>query len=275
MSVTSAPPAPPGDTLKAPPPAIKSRKRSRFRGAAAFMAPSLILTFIFVYGFIAFSGWISVSNWKRPTRQDLTLRHPFGATYWEMFQEQRWQASMRNIIVFTVLFLILAVLTGLVLAVLALRVGLEDDRAAGADLGPAVSEDDGPDRHREVGRAAQPEPTDRAGVDAAGGALDLAEDLRGAQLGGACHRSGREAGADGVDGGSVGAEAAADLGDELVDGLVGLDLHHPRHLDAADLTDGAEVVAQEVDDHQVLGPVLLVGGEGGGEGRVFVGRCAA
>ena len=86
------------------------------------MAPSIILTFVFVYGFIAFSGWISLSNWKRPTRQDLTLRDPLGATYWEMFQEQRWQASMRNIIVFTVLFLILAVVTGLVLAVLVHRV---------------------------------------------------------------------------------------------------------------------------------------------------------
>jgi glucose/mannose transport system permease protein len=122
MSVTSAPPTPPGETLKAPTPAIKSRARPRFRGAALFMAPSLILTFVFVYGFIAFSGWISLSNWKRPTRQDLTLRDPLGATYWEMFQEQRWQASMRNIIVFTVLFLILSVVTGLVLAVLVHRV---------------------------------------------------------------------------------------------------------------------------------------------------------
>jgi glucose/mannose transport system permease protein len=122
MSVTSAPPHPPGQNLHAPTPAIQSRARPRFRGAALFMAPSIILTFVFVYGFIAFSGWISLSNWKRPTRQDLTLRDPLGATYWEMFQEQRWQASMRNIIVFTVLFLILAVVTGLVLAVLVHRV---------------------------------------------------------------------------------------------------------------------------------------------------------
>ena len=121
MSVTSAPPAPPGDITTAKPP-ITRRNRPRFRGAALFMAPSIILTFVFVYGFIAFSGWISLSNWKRPTRRDLTLNDPFGATYWEMFQEQRWQASMRNIIVFTILFLILAVLTGLVLALLVHRV---------------------------------------------------------------------------------------------------------------------------------------------------------
>ncbi|HJV14882.1 MAG TPA: sugar ABC transporter permease [Propionibacteriaceae bacterium] len=122
MSVTSAPPAPPGENLKAPKQAINSSNRPRFRGAALFMAPSIILTFVFVYGFISFSGWISLSNWKRPTRRDLSFRDPFGATYWEMFQEQRFQASMRNIIVFTVLFLILAVITGLVLAVLVHRV---------------------------------------------------------------------------------------------------------------------------------------------------------
>ena len=73
----------------------------------------------------------------------------------------------------------------------------------------------------------------------------------------------------------AGPQPAPHRGDQLVDGLVGLDRHHLRHLDAADLADGAEVVAQEVDDHQVLGPVLLVGGEGGGEGCVFGGGRAA
>ena len=82
------------------------------------MAPSIILTFIFVYGFISFSGLISLSMWKRPTRRDLTLRTPFGETYVEMFKEQRFQASMRNIVVFTILFLIVTVVGGLVMALL-------------------------------------------------------------------------------------------------------------------------------------------------------------
>ena len=122
MSATTT--APPGTTGSPRPttPVITRKNKARFRGAAAFMAPSIILTFVFVYGFIAFSGWISLSSWKRPTRRDLSFRDPFGATYWEMFQEQRFQASMRNIIVFTVLFLILAVLSGLVLALLVHRV---------------------------------------------------------------------------------------------------------------------------------------------------------
>jgi glucose/mannose transport system permease protein len=98
----------------------RSRRRSpaRFRAAAWFMAPSIVLTFVFVYGFIGFSGFISLSQWKRPTRQDLTLRSPFGQTYVEMFKEQRFQADMRNVVVFTVLFLILTVAGGLVMALL-------------------------------------------------------------------------------------------------------------------------------------------------------------
>ncbi|MDN3360136.1 sugar ABC transporter permease [Actinomadura sp. DC4] len=82
------------------------------------MAPSLLLAFVFVYGFIGFSGLISLSKWKRPTRSDLALRSPFGGTYVEMLKEQRFQADMRNVIVFTVLFLLITVAGGLVMALL-------------------------------------------------------------------------------------------------------------------------------------------------------------
>src|SRR5436305_227359 len=158
---------------------------------------------------------------------------------------------------------------------LALRIGLQDDRAAGADRGATVGEDDGADRDREVGGAAEGEPADRARVDAAGGALELVEDLGRPHLRRTRHRARWEAGADGVEARGAGAEAAADLGDELMDGLVGLHRHHLRHLDRAHLANRSEVVAQEVDDHQVLRPVLLVGGEGEGEGGVFGGSCTA
>ena len=116
---SSGPAVRPGHSVKAAPEQLpKSKARARFRGAALFMAPSIVLTFVFVYGFIAFSGVISFSNWKRPTRQDLSLRDPFGATYVEMFGEQRWQAGMRNVVVFTLLFLALTVVGGLVMAIL-------------------------------------------------------------------------------------------------------------------------------------------------------------
>ena len=107
---SSGPAVKPGHNVKAAPEQLpQSKARARFRGAALFMAPSIVLTFVFVYGFIAFSGVISFSNWKRPTRQDLSIREPFGATYVEMFQEQRFQADMRNVVIFTLLFLLLTV----------------------------------------------------------------------------------------------------------------------------------------------------------------------
>ena len=108
MSVAS-PPAPP-PTLDPPadghPPTRRKPGGSRFPAAPWVLLPSVVLIFIFVYGFIAFSGWISVSNWNRATRTDLTLREPFAATYAEMFVEQRFQADLRNVVVFTIGFLL-------------------------------------------------------------------------------------------------------------------------------------------------------------------------
>jgi len=88
------------------------------RRAAWIFAPSLLVSLIFVYIFIGTTVYISLSNWKIGTTQDLSLRTPVGATYTELFAEQRFQADMRNIIVFTVLFLLLSIGGGLVWALL-------------------------------------------------------------------------------------------------------------------------------------------------------------
>jgi hypothetical protein len=50
---------------------------------------------------------------------------------------------------------------------------------------------------------------------------------------------------------------------------VALDEHQVLHLDAAELADAADVVAAEVDQHDVFGDFLLVGAEVGFEGAVF------
>ncbi|MFV0433105.1 MAG: carbohydrate ABC transporter permease [Leucobacter sp.] len=73
---------------------------------------------IFVYIFIGITLLISLSNWKIGTSPDLSLREPFGATYASMIQDFRAQSSIRNIIIFTVLFLIIVVVCGLVSALL-------------------------------------------------------------------------------------------------------------------------------------------------------------
>ncbi len=118
--MTVAPPAPSTTATAAtrPPRSRRRRRRSRFAAAPWVLLPSILVAFIFVYGFIAFSGWISVSNWNRATRQDLSLRKPFGATYAELFGEQRFQADLRNVLVFTVGFLLLALGGGLALSLL-------------------------------------------------------------------------------------------------------------------------------------------------------------
>lgn len=78
----------------------------------------MALSLIFVYVFIGTTVYVSLSNWRIGTSRDLSVREPVGATYLELIAEQRFQASIRNIIVFTTLFLIVAVFGGLVWALL-------------------------------------------------------------------------------------------------------------------------------------------------------------
>jgi len=90
-------------------------RRNGFR--LTVLCPVLISLGVFVYGFIAYSVRVSLSNWQG-LRRDLTVRQPAGKTYSDLLQTPRFQADLRNIFVFTALFLALAILTGLVLALL-------------------------------------------------------------------------------------------------------------------------------------------------------------
>jgi glucose/mannose transport system permease protein len=81
------------------------------------LLPSLILIAIFVYFFISTTLYVSFSNW-RTLKQDLTLREPVYQTYVDMFTMPRFQADIRNTIVFTVLFMTFAIVLGLSLAIL-------------------------------------------------------------------------------------------------------------------------------------------------------------
>lgn len=84
--------------------------------APLLLAPSLIALFVFVYGFIGFTIWVSMSNWRSATR-DLTLREPLWAVYERLFQTPRFQTDLRNTFVFTILFLLVTVVIGLGLAI--------------------------------------------------------------------------------------------------------------------------------------------------------------
>ena len=79
---------------------------------AAVLIPSLTLVGIFVYGFIAYSVRVSLSRWQGLS-PDLALKQPVGSTYTAMFQTSRFQADLRNILVFTVLVFVPTWLTAL------------------------------------------------------------------------------------------------------------------------------------------------------------------
>ena len=81
------------------------------------LLPSLIVIAIFVYFFIGTTLYVSFSNWGT-LKRDLTLREPIYQTYTQMFAMPRFQADLRNTIVFTVLFMTLAIVLGLSLAIL-------------------------------------------------------------------------------------------------------------------------------------------------------------
>ncbi|SDQ19204.1 carbohydrate ABC transporter permease [Virgibacillus salinus] len=83
--------------------------------AVAFLIPSIILILVFVYGFIGWTGFVSVSNWN-------TLAPDFSfaglENYIYLFQDYRFQADLRNTVFFTIFFIGLVIVSGLGLGIL-------------------------------------------------------------------------------------------------------------------------------------------------------------
>src|SRR5262249_26011065 len=110
---------------------------------------------------------------------------------------------------------------------------------------------------------------DGPGVGPALRRLDLIDDLHGPDLGCPGDGTGREPGAEGVEGGHPGLQLAADVRGDVHDVRVPLDLHHVGNLDAVVLGDPADVVASQVHEHDVLGTLLGIGQQLRGQGLVF------
>ncbi len=79
------------------------------------LVPSVVAIGIFVYGFIAWTGLVSVSNWNRlfPDYTYIGL-----VNYTRLFSNFRFQIGLRNLAVFTGVFLGASLSLGFVLAVL-------------------------------------------------------------------------------------------------------------------------------------------------------------
>ncbi len=90
----------------------------------AFFLPSLIAIFVFVYGFIGWNGWVSVSNWTRGANPDYTYggfnsyARLLGVVekYSAGIDATRFKAGMRNVVWFTILFIAACIIIGFSLA---------------------------------------------------------------------------------------------------------------------------------------------------------------
>jgi glucose/mannose transport system permease protein len=83
--------------------------------AISFILPSIILIAIFVYGFIGWTGYVSLSNWNSlvPDFSFAGLKN-----YIYLFNDFRFQADLRNTLFFTLLFIGLVIVLGQFLAIL-------------------------------------------------------------------------------------------------------------------------------------------------------------
>ncbi len=78
------------------------------------LAPSFIVVLIFVYGFIAWTAWVSL------TRSRLLPRYEIDGfiQYDRLFDSPRWDTAFTNLFVFGFLFIVIAMILGLLLAIL-------------------------------------------------------------------------------------------------------------------------------------------------------------
>ncbi|MDD4647146.1 MAG: sugar ABC transporter permease, partial [Sphaerochaeta sp.] len=85
------------------------------RLAVLILLPMLLLLFIFVYGFIAWSFRISFTDWNSilPNMTSVGFEN-----YQRLFDSQRFQTDIRNTIFFTLFFLVICIVGGFFLSYL-------------------------------------------------------------------------------------------------------------------------------------------------------------
>ncbi len=78
------------------------------------LAPSFLLILVFVYGFIAYTGYLSMTNSKMLPSYDWVGL----ANYEKLFRLRHWNTAMKNLAIFGALYIIVSSLLGLLLAIL-------------------------------------------------------------------------------------------------------------------------------------------------------------
>ena len=123
-----APTQPSAKSEPAPMVVAPARRRPLHRDrltAILMLLPSVIAIALFVYGFIAWNGWASLTDWRglRSMIQVGPLRFPDADfvglyNYQRLFETPRFITDLRNNAIFTVAFLAACILLGMALAVL-------------------------------------------------------------------------------------------------------------------------------------------------------------
>ncbi|PCH82424.1 MAG: ABC transporter permease [Hyphomicrobiales bacterium] len=78
------------------------------------LAPSFVAVLIFVYGFIIWTGYVSLTKSRLLPKYDLEGL----LQYRKLFATPRWDVAISNLFIFGSLFIIFAIIIGLVLAIL-------------------------------------------------------------------------------------------------------------------------------------------------------------
>ncbi|MEC8042620.1 MAG: sugar ABC transporter permease, partial [Pseudomonadota bacterium] len=78
------------------------------------LAPSFVAILIFVYGFIFWTAWVSFTRSKLLPKYEIK-----GLIQYErLFASSRWDTAMNNLLIFGVLFIVISMVLGLLLAIL-------------------------------------------------------------------------------------------------------------------------------------------------------------
>ncbi|MDC0499469.1 sugar ABC transporter permease [Paracoccaceae bacterium] len=77
------------------------------------MAPSFVAILIFVYGFIGWTAWVSFTKSRLLPKYDIVGM----IQYDRLFQSPRWETAINNLYVFGVLFIVISMCLGLILAI--------------------------------------------------------------------------------------------------------------------------------------------------------------
>ena len=158
---------------------------------------------------------------------------------------------------------------------LVLGIAAPGDPAADVERQPLAVGDERPDQDARPHPPVRPHPQQRPAVRPAPDRLQALDQLHRPDLRRAGDAAAGERGREQVEGIGVGAEAAGDGRHEVLHGGRPLEAQQPRHADRPRLADPAEVVAEHVDDHHVLGLVLGARQQLAGEGAVLLPGAAA